>query len=221
MILGTVTPPGMFHLTSAMNAQSDLFKSADAPVLSLADIVAAATADPAMILIDQDGDPNATNSVAWPMLPIHPKIAVLFLQGRSLMEGFKLGSDILAMIPTRFVEERDLWEGQLRVGITRMDTGRYVQHPSIDPLVLRHACGDRARHSHLDLDLDLDLAGVNSPSLDLAWVNSLGLDLAGVNSPGSTSRCHDRTPPADDGALGVDIRVGDPLYITQLRVERT
>jgi hypothetical protein len=118
MILGMVMPPGMFHLTGAMNGQTDLFKSAYASLLSSADIIIAATANPAIILIDPDGAPNATISVTWPMLPIYPKIAVLFHQGRSLMTGFQVGSDILAMIPAQLIEERELWEGQLRLGLT-------------------------------------------------------------------------------------------------------
>jgi hypothetical protein len=44
------------------------------------------------------------------MLPINPKIASLYLQGRSLMAGFHLGIEILSMIPVEFAEERELWE---------------------------------------------------------------------------------------------------------------
>jgi hypothetical protein len=120
LIRGTVTTPGMYQLQGGMNNQSDLFTKNSAPACTTAEIVVAAAADPAMNWKDPDVGPAVHG---WPMLPIHPKIAILFLHGRSLMEGFHLGVEILAMFPAERVEERELWEGQLRVGVTRTAAG--------------------------------------------------------------------------------------------------
>jgi hypothetical protein len=63
----------------------------------------------------------------WLMLPINPKIAILFLQGRNLMAGFHLGIEILSIILVEFSEEFakewELWEGQLCIGVTHTTAG--------------------------------------------------------------------------------------------------
>jgi hypothetical protein len=120
LLHGTVTPPSLYHRSNAMNNQSDLFTGVDAPALSTADIQVASTADPTANWMDPDVGADVS---AWPMLPIHSKIASLYLQGRNLMAGFHLGIEILSMIPVGFAEERELWENQLRVGVTRSAAG--------------------------------------------------------------------------------------------------
>jgi hypothetical protein len=123
MIRGMITPPGLYTRFGALNVQSDLFMPIDAPALATADVLVAVAADPTANWMDPDVGANAANIRAWPMLPIHPKIASLFLQGRSLMAGFHLGQEILSLIPVAFTNERELWERQLRMGITRTAAG--------------------------------------------------------------------------------------------------
>jgi hypothetical protein len=48
---------------------------------------------------------------------------VLFLQGHTLLAGLQIGIELLTMMPTQFVEEQQLWEAQLGVGITHTAAG--------------------------------------------------------------------------------------------------
>jgi hypothetical protein len=74
--------------------------------------------------MDPDNRPDIYDVYGWPMLPSHPKIAILYLQGRIIhMAGFHLGIEILTMFPAQFVAERELWEGQLRAGVTPTAAG--------------------------------------------------------------------------------------------------
>jgi hypothetical protein len=53
----------------------------EAPALTTVDILATAAANLTENWMDPDAGPNATDVAGWPMLPIHPKFAILFLQG--------------------------------------------------------------------------------------------------------------------------------------------
>jgi hypothetical protein len=57
------------------------------------------------------------------MLPVHPKLACLYIKGLELSEGFALGCQILDLIPERFGEERQVWADFLRAAVTRREAG--------------------------------------------------------------------------------------------------
>jgi hypothetical protein len=115
-IHGMVTPPGLYNQAGTMNNLIRPFMLVDAPALTTAEILVAAAADPTAAnptanWMDLDVGANVSR---WLMLPVHMKIAILFLQGCNLMAGFHLRIEI----PVEFSEEQVLWEGQLRVGVT-------------------------------------------------------------------------------------------------------
>jgi hypothetical protein len=56
---------------------------------------------------------------AWPLFPIHPKQASLFMNGFPLIKGFKLGADLCETFPVEYVEKRQLFEHQFCMGITK------------------------------------------------------------------------------------------------------
>jgi hypothetical protein len=54
---------------------------------------------------------------AWPMFPVHPKFAALFMKGVPLIKGFKLGADLCNTFPAEYAEEHWLFEHQFHVGV--------------------------------------------------------------------------------------------------------
>jgi hypothetical protein len=119
------------------------------------------------------------------MLPIHPKIAMLFLQGQSLLAGLQISIAVERTAAVRITRTAaGVDTSVLNRTWTRVDQ---YSSPALTVVVLRPVGGDRARRSHINLDLHLDLAGVYSPGSrrGLQPRFDLDLDLAGVYSPGS------------------------------------
>jgi hypothetical protein len=152
MIHGMVTPPGLYTRAGALNVQSDLFMPIDAPALATVDVLGAVAADPTANWMDPDVGANAANIRGWPMLPIHPNIASLFLQGRS---RFPPGTRDLVVDPSGVHKRTGIvgttaapghhahrsWYRHVRAHES-MGTKGSVHQPRIDRLVLRVVGGD-------------------------------------------------------------------------------
>jgi hypothetical protein len=116
LLFGSLVPPPLFLKAQHTNTQADLFQSMSVRAPSLDALVATFDADPTREL----GNPSRGPLLhGWPLLPIHPKIACLYMSGLSLAQGLKVGKEILGMIPDHLAAEKILWADQLRVGATR------------------------------------------------------------------------------------------------------
>jgi hypothetical protein len=106
MIAGSVVPPTLVIKSQGQNTQSDLFAriATNAPELDV--IAAAVQADPTTVL--HDLEPHHTVS-SWAVLPMPEKFACLFMQGRTITDGFRLGCELLHLMPDRFVAEKGVW----------------------------------------------------------------------------------------------------------------
>jgi hypothetical protein len=120
LIAGSIVPPMLVIKSQGRNTQSDLFAriATNAPTMGV--VLAAFQADPMMTL--HDPEPHHTIS-SWAVLPIPEKFACLFMKGLSLTEGFRLGCELLRLVPDRFAAEKGIWAGFLRSSVTRRALG--------------------------------------------------------------------------------------------------
>jgi hypothetical protein len=120
MIAGSVVPPTLVIKSQGQNTQSDLFAriATNAPELDV--IAAAVQADPTTVM--HDPEPHHTVS-SWVVLPMAEKFACLFMQGRTITDGFRLGCELLHLMPDRFMAEKGVWTRFLRSSVTRRAVG--------------------------------------------------------------------------------------------------
>jgi hypothetical protein len=116
LLFGSLVQPGLFMKAQHTNTQVDLFTAMNVRAQSLASLEQTFDANPDKELGDPGRGPVL---MGWPLLPIHSKIACLYLAGLSMAQGLKVGQKILDMIPDHLVVEKILWADQLRVGATR------------------------------------------------------------------------------------------------------
>jgi hypothetical protein len=120
MIAGSVVPPTLVVKSQGRNTQSDLLAriAANAPELDV--ITAAVQADPATVM--HDPEPHHTVS-SWVVLPMLEKFACLFMQGQTITDGFRLGCELLHLMPDQFMAEKGVWARFLRSLVTRRAVG--------------------------------------------------------------------------------------------------
>ena len=113
---GTYVPPEMIVYPGPEAAQHLLFQAKDVASWPAQTIHTALRAAPAAAFFP----PNATAAPikVWPLLPIHPKLACLFMGGRSPQEAISILLDLLAVIPPRYARERDVLSDFLRGACT-------------------------------------------------------------------------------------------------------
>jgi len=102
MVAGHEAQPKLYKLDGALGVQFAGFERQDAEPPELAAIAAAFAADPALTLVDplppNPDDPPETVT-AWKVLPIHPKLASLFLRGMLIRDAVTLVTDLMAAAP--------------------------------------------------------------------------------------------------------------------------
>jgi hypothetical protein len=92
MIAWSTVHPGMLIKALGQNTQSDLFTKVEVQAPSLEHLCAAFQAQPGGSLQDGDGMQTLTS---WLLLPVHAKLACLFMKGLPVGEGFMLGCQVL------------------------------------------------------------------------------------------------------------------------------
>jgi hypothetical protein len=120
MIAGSIVPPMLVIKSQGRNTQSDLFARITTNALYLDVILAAVQADHTAVM--HDPEPHHTVS-SWAVLPVLEKFACLFMQGRMLTDGFRLGCEILHLMPDRFMAEKEVWTHFLQSSVTRRAIG--------------------------------------------------------------------------------------------------
>jgi hypothetical protein len=98
VVAGSTVPPGLLIKALGRNTQSDLFAKVEVQAPGLDKLCAATEAQPEEQLHDQDANQAVTT---WLMLPVHLKLACLYMKGLELSEGFVLGCQILDLIQIR------------------------------------------------------------------------------------------------------------------------
>ena len=98
-----VVHPKLYRTTGAVNLQSNNFIRSVVPAPSLAEVIAAYDADPAITVVPAlqpaaDGTAAPTINI-WRALPVHQKFACLFLKGVPIRNAAKLVERLLGIIP--------------------------------------------------------------------------------------------------------------------------
>jgi hypothetical protein len=116
LIAGSIVPPMLIIKSQGRNTQSDLFAriATNAPTMDV--VLAAVQADPTTVL--HDPEPHHMIS-SWAVLPMPERFACLFMKGLSLTKGFRIGCELLYLVPDCFAAEKEIWARFLRLAVTR------------------------------------------------------------------------------------------------------
>jgi hypothetical protein len=103
---GISLPPEMIRTPGLRSVQHQLFVAGETPLAELDASYQTLLATPNPTFLTPAT--NGPNIAAFPLLPVHPKVACLFLGGRDIVEALQIARDLLWQIPARFVRERDI-----------------------------------------------------------------------------------------------------------------
>jgi hypothetical protein len=121
---GTVIYPKMYKSSGNLDAQAEPFIHQDVPAMEFVDVKAAFAADPAIHVVPPLQPDPANPGVAapivsvWRALPIHPRLALLFMQGMSIRAAVSLVSRLVTVIPPEHRAQADPLVDWIRAAAT-------------------------------------------------------------------------------------------------------
>ena len=120
---GQEVHPKLHTLGGNLNKQADHFALTTIAAPTLADITSSFLADATLALVPALGPDPVTNNAAptvftWYALPIHPKLACLFLRGMSVRDAFFLATKIVSAVPTSLLGDLEPFTNFIRSAVT-------------------------------------------------------------------------------------------------------
>ena len=91
--------PGLYRLDMGVSEQSDAFRKASAYVHPLAAIQTTLSEGSDLVKAAPSGGPDPTKRSAWYLMPVHPKVAGLFLHGPPIKDGINIYASMCGLVP--------------------------------------------------------------------------------------------------------------------------
>jgi len=96
---GTVIPPKLYRVAGAINNQMDAFDKVNLSALPADAIATSFSGDADLAVVPRPDGTNGHDLAVWKAMPVHPKIACLFMRGVSVRHAFALVRKTIASIP--------------------------------------------------------------------------------------------------------------------------